>query len=144
MALTNFIENALVDHLLRGVPYTAPATVYVGLFTATPSDSGGGTEVAGGSYARASIACSLANFSGTQGAGTTAASSGTSGATSNNISIAFPTPSANWGTVTHFALFDAPTGGNMLAYAALSITRTVNNGDLAPSFPVANLSFGLD
>lgn len=144
MAISNFLENNLIDFLLRGQAYTPPATIYVALFTATPSDAGGGTEVSGGSYARASLACSLASLAGTQGAGTTAASSGTSGVTSNNAAITFPTPSANWGTVTHFGVFDASTAGNLLFYGALTVNRTINNGDAAPAFPTSNLTFSVD
>lgn len=144
MPLADYLENKLIDFLLRAQPFSAPATVYVGLFTAAPTDAGGGVEVSGGSYARGSLACSLVNFAGTQGVGTTAVSSGTSGATSNNAPVVFPTPSANWGTVTHFGVFDAPTTGNLLFYGTLSTSRTINNGDGAPSFPVSNLTFSLD
>ena len=143
-AMTNYLENALVDQLLRGQTYTFPATLYIALFTAAPTDTGGGTEVSGGSYARYSIACSLTNWAGTQGAGTTAASSGTSGTTSNNITITFPAPTANWGTVTSFAIFDQLTGGNMLLYGNLTSSKTVNNGDAAPSFTAASLSYQID
>lgn len=143
-ALSNYLENNIIDYILRGQTFTPPSTLYVGLFTAAPSDTGGGTEVAGGSYARVSIASSMVNWAGTQGAGTTTASSGTSGTTSNNIVISFPTPTANWGTITHVALFDASTSGNMIIYGALSTSKTVNNGDAAPSFQAAALSFQID
>ena len=127
--LTDYAENKLTDALLRGQAIGTPATWYVALFTAAPSDAGGGTEVTGGSYARASFSASLANWSGTQGAGTTAASSGTGGASSNNAVISFPTPSAGWGTVTHFALMDASTSGNMWIQKALTASKTINSGD---------------
>ena len=143
-ALSNYLENNIIDYVLRGQTFTPPSTLYVGLFTAAPSESGGGTEVSGGSYARASFASTLVNWAGTQGAGTTTASSGTSGTTSNNTVISFPTPTANWGVITHVALFDASTGGNMVIYGALSTSKTVNNGDSAPSFQAAALSFQID
>ena len=127
--LTDYAENKLTDALLRGQAIGTPATWYVALFTAAPSDAGGGTEVTGGSYARASFSASLANWSGTQGAGTTAASSGTGGASSNNAVISFPTPSAGWGTVTHFALMDAASSGNMWIQKALTTSKTINSGD---------------
>lgn len=144
MTISNYLENNLIDWLLRGQAFTPPATVYVALFTAAPSDAGGGTEVTGGAYARGSLACSLANFAGTQGEGTTEVSSGTSGVTSNNSAITYPTPSANWGICTHFGVFDAVTGGNLLFYGPLGVTRTISNGDPAPSFPVSTLSFSVD
>lgn len=153
-ALSDFFENKLIDFLLRGQALgitgataasgTGPATTYVALFTANPSDNGGGTEVTGGSYARVAVTSSLANWAGTQSSGSTTASSGTSGTTSNNSSITFPAPTANWGVITGFGVYDASTGGNLLFYGALTTNKTVNNGDAAPSFPAASLSLQLD
>jgi hypothetical protein len=138
-ALTDFSENKLIDFLLRAQSYPAPSNLYIGLFTAAPSDSGGGTEVSGGSYARVTYAASLANWAGTQSSGSTTASSGTGGATSNNNAVTFPAPSANWGVVTHWGIFDAASGGNLLYHGALSTSKTVNNGDAAPSFAAGAL-----
>jgi len=120
---------------------TIPAltTKYIGLLTAAPSDTGGGTEVSGGSYARVAVACTLAAFAGTQAAGSTTASTGTGGTTSNNAAITYPAPTANWGTVTHYAEYDAPTGGNLLTWDALTASRVILNGDPAPSFSIAQL-----
>jgi hypothetical protein len=143
-ALSDYLENKLIDWLLRNQTFTPPATAYVGLLTAAPSDTGGGTGVSGGSYARVSVASSLANWAGTQSAGSTTASSGTGGTTSNNGTITFPAPTANWGTVTHFAVYDASTAGNLLFWAALTTSKTVNNGDAAPSFAAAALTFQID
>lgn len=143
-AMSDYVENKLVDFLLRGQTFTPPSTVYVGLFTATPSDTGGGTEVSGGSYARVAVASSLANWSGTQGAGTTTASSGTSGTISNNIAVVFPLPTAAWGVITHTALFDAATGGNEILYGALVNPKTVNQGDSAPTFQAGALAYQID
>jgi hypothetical protein len=139
-AKSDYLENKIIDWLFRGQTYTPPATIYVGLLTSAPTDAGGGTEVSGGSYARVGVASSLTNWAGTQGAGTTTASSGTSGTTSNNAAITFPAPTANWGVVSHFALYDAASGGNMLYYAALTTPKTINNGDAAPSFAAGQLS----
>lgn len=99
-----------------------------------------GVEVTGGSYARASLATSLANWSGTQGAGTTTASSGTGGASSNNGAIAFPAPTANWGVCGAMGIYDAASGGNQLFLRPLGTPKTVNNGDPAPSFTAGQLS----
>lgn len=142
-ALSNFLENRLVDHLLRGQAYTPPTTLHYALFVAAPTDAGGGTEVAGGSYARAAVTPSLSAFAGTQGAGTTTASSGTGGSTSNNGQIAFPAPTAGWGNVTHFGVFDAPSGGNLLWWGALTAAKTINSGDAAPVFPAGAFTFTL-
>lgn len=142
--MSDYLENKLIDWLLRGQTFTPPATVYVALFTAAPSDAGGGTEVSGGSYARVAVASSLANWAGTQAAASTVASSGTSGGTSNNGAVTFPAPTANWGVVTHFAIYDASTAGNLLFYGALSTSKTINNGDSAPSFAAAQLTIQID
>lgn len=143
-ALSDYLENKLIDHILRGQAFSAPTNAYVGLLTSAPSDAGGGTEVTGGSYARVAVAASLANWAGTQGAGTTTASSGTSGTTSNNAAITFPTPSASWGSITHIGVYDASTAGNLLFFSALTASKTVNNGDPAPSFAAAALTFQID
>ena len=143
-AMTNYLENKLTDWYWRGQAFTPPATHYFALFTAAPSDAGGGTEVYGGSYARVGVSSSLANFAGTQSAASVTASSGTSGTTSNNNAITFPTPTANWGSITHVAVFDALTGGNMLWQGALSAAKTVNNGDAAPSFAASTFSAQMD
>lgn len=139
-SMSDYLENKLGDHVLRGLAYTAPANTYVALFTAAPSDAGGGTEVSGGSYARVAIA--PANWNGTHGS-TTGASSGTGGQYSNAVALTFPAPTANWGTATHFAVFDAATGGNMLFQAALTTSRTINSGDAAPVFNAGGLTFTL-
>ena len=139
-AMSDYLENKLVDHILRAQTFTAPATVYVSLHTAAPTGDVPGTEVSGGSYARVAVTSSLSNWAGTQSAGSTTASSGTGGATSNNAAITFPAPSASWGTISHFASWDASTAGNLLFHGSLTTSKTVNNGDAAPSFAAAALS----
>ena len=143
-AMSDYLENKLVDHIFRGVTFTAPAALHVALFTAAPSDSGGGTEVSGGSYARAALAPSTTNWASTGGATTTTnPSAGTGGATSNNGAIMFPSPTANWGVATHFGIFDASTSGNLLVWGALTASKTINNGDAAPSFAISALAVTL-
>jgi hypothetical protein len=149
-AMSDVLENKLIDWFFRGQAIgitgasaaagTGPTSLYIGLLTAAPSDAGGGTEVTGGSYARATVASSLANWAGTQSAGSTVASSGTGGQTSNNGAIAFPAPTANWGLITHFGIYDASSGGNLLIWGALAVSKTVNNGDAAPQFNAAALT----
>lgn len=138
-AMSDFLENKLIDQLFRGQAAPTTSTLYVGLLTAAPSDSGGGTEVSGNSYARVAVTSSLANWAGTQSAGSTTASSGTGGQTSNNSAITFPTPSGTWGTVTHFGIYDATSGGNLLFWGALTISKTINQSDTV-TFPAASLS----
>lgn len=110
---SDYLENKVLDHVFRNTSYTPPTTVYLGLFTAAPSDSGGGTEVSGGSYARQSIAFGAA----------------AAGATDNTGLLSFPTPTADWGVVTHAALFDALTAGNMLAWGPLTNSRNILTND---------------
>jgi hypothetical protein len=133
-AMTDYLETALINHLFRGTAYTAPSTIYVGLLTAACSDSTAGTEVSGNNYSRAGVAAGTGNW---------AATSGGNGTTSNVNVISFPTPSASWGTVTHFGLYDASTAGNLLVCQALTVAKTVNNGD-ALSFPAGTLTFQID
>lgn len=139
-ALTDYAENKIVDAVFRGQTLGAPATFYVALYTAACNDAGGGTEVTGGSYARVAVTSSLANWAGTQSAGSTTASSGTGGQTSNNAAITFPAPTGNWGTITHFALLDASTAGNMWVCQSLTASKNVSSGDAAPSFAVGALT----
>jgi hypothetical protein len=141
--LTDYLENKIIDHLFRGTSYTAPSTLYVSLHTAACSDSSTGTEVSGGSYARVAVTSNGTNWANTQNSGT-GVSTGTSGTTSNSSAITFPAPTANWGTVTHFGIFDASTSGNMLLCQALTVSKTINNGDAAPSFAAGALTIQID
>lgn len=153
-ANTDFLENKLIDFIFRAQALgitgataaagTGPATLYIGLFTAAPSDTGGGTEATGGSYARVAVTSSLTNWAGTQAAASTTASSGTSGTTSNNIAITFPASTAAWGTLTYWAAFDAATAGNMLIEAALTSSMAVGSAGITPSFAPGTLTYQID
>ena len=132
--LSDYTKNELRKHVFRTGSFTKPAALYLGLFTAAPTDAGGGTEVVGGSYARVQVGPSDAAWS----------AHATAGRTQNSASVTFPVPSAAWGTVTHAAWFDAATGGNMIAWQQLVTSRVVNNGDPAPSFNAAALDFQWD
>ena len=134
-AKTDYLEDKFIDHLFRGTPYTAPTTLYVALYTAAPDDTGGGTEVSGGGYARVGVANSDTEWAATVGGNAT---------TSNLNDITFPAPTADWGQVTHFGIFDAATGGNLLVYAALTTPKTINNGDPAPKFAAGALTYQED
>ena len=116
--LTDYQESLVGEHFFRNSSQTPVATLYFALFTAAPSDAGGGTEVTGGSYAR------IAKTAATNGFGAFAA-----GVASNVETIDFGTASANWGTITHMAIFDALTVGNMMAWGALAVAKTVNSAD---------------
>ncbi len=127
---SDFLEVELRKHLFRTGSYTKPTILAVALFTVTPSDSGGGTEVSGGSYARIDRPPLDANWTG---------ASATDGLTDNAAAITFATPTANWGTVVAFGIFDALTAGNLLVYGPISPSKTINNGDPAPAFAAGAL-----
>lgn len=139
-ATGDYLENQVIDTIFRAQATSLGANIFIGLSTAACSDSSVGTEVSGGSYARVSVARSLANWAGTQGSGTTVASTGTGGQTSNNNVVTFATPSAGWGTVTHVFVADASTGNNILFCTALTVSKTINSGD-AVTFPAGSLTF---
>ncbi len=130
MSASNFLEDAILNHVLRGVAFpTLPAGCHFALFTAAPSDAGGGTEVTGGSYARVAVTRATGSWA-------VPADSAGSQQTSNSAAITFPTPTASWGVVTHLGIFDAATAGNLLYHAALGTSRTIASGDSAPSFAI--------
>ena len=114
---SDYLENKTLIHIFGGTAYTAPGTLYVGLYTAAPSDTGGGTEVSGGSYARKSMPdMTVSGTSPTQA--------------TNGAAVEFVTATGSWGTVTHVGVFDALTTGNLMAWAALTASKTVASGDV--------------
>ena len=121
------LEVELRKHLFLTASFTKPTTIDIGLYTAAPGEAGGGTEVTGGSYARVARNPLDANWTSV---------SATTGLTDNAAVITFPTPTANWGLITHFQLI-FNTGA---IYGTLTASKTVNNGDAAPSFAAAALS----
>lgn len=154
-AMSDFLENKYIDWFFRAQALgvtggtaaagTGPATLYVSLLTTLNNDADSAkVEVSGGSYARVAVTSSLANWAGTQGAGTTTASTGSSGTTSNNNTITFPTPTANWGTVVGFEIRDAATGGNVCYSGTVTPNKTINNGDPAPYYPAGSLTVQVD
>lgn len=118
-AMSDYLETLLLNLIFRTQTATKPAAIYIALFTAAPSDSGGGTEVTGGSYARTQVTQADANWN----------APGVGGLTDNVAAITFPTATANWGTVTHVGIFDASTAGNLLFHGALTASKVVNSGD---------------
>lgn len=148
--MTDHLENKLIDALFRGVAYTMPTTLAVALHTAACSDSSAGTEVstAGSTgYLRVALNPSTSNWASTGGAGTTTnPSAGTGGTTSNNSAITFPTATANWGTVSHFSIWDNSTvgAGNMLFCKALSGGSQAVNSGSTPSFAAGALTVQID
>ncbi len=145
-ALTDYGENKKVDALLRGQALGAPATWYLALFTTTCTDAGPGTEVStsGTGYDRQAVTASLANWAGTQSAGSTAASSGTGGTTSNNNAITWSVSTASWGTIEAVGWMDASTAGNRWVCINLNAPVTVGGAGFTLSFSAGTLTFQID
>ncbi len=117
MPMTRYLRKKLGDHALGKAAFTMPTTVYMALFTASPTDAGTLTsEVTGGSYARIEATSKMGTFDSTTGIAV------------NSVDIDFGTPTANWGTVSYAAFLDASTSGNMLYYEALPTARAVTSG----------------
>jgi len=115
---SDYCENKILDHLFGKGDYTPP-TIYVGLSAADPTDSGAGlSEPSGQGYARAVTTAADWNVA-------------ASGLLDNANVILLGPAAGNWGTLTHFALFDAAAGGHLLVHGALMQPKTVENGDSA-------------
>jgi hypothetical protein len=115
------LENELLDHVFRNAAYSSPSAVYLALYTANPTDAGGGTEVAGSGYAREAI--------------TFGAASG--GAIANTSAVEFTAGGGNFGTITAVGIFDASTSGNLLAWNEIT-SVTINDGDTL-NFPIGDI-----
>lgn len=126
MSFSNYLENKVMLHVFGATAYTAPSTLYVGLFTSDPGEAGSGTEVSGGSYARQSAAFTVAG-----------------NLASNTAAVEFPTASASWGTITYAAIYDAATSGNLLASGGLTTSKTIDSGDVF-RIPAGDFDITLD
>ena len=134
MSASNFLELELLDHVLGNAAYTAPATVYIALHTADPTEAGGTGEVASSNaYARVAVTNNATNWPAASG-----------GSKANGTAITFPTPTgAGWGLVTHFSILDASSSGNTLFSGALTASQTINAGNTV-SFGVGALTVTAD
>ena len=114
-ALSDHAENLLLNWLMTTDSVTRPTAWYIGLYTAAPSDSGGGTEVTGNGYSRQSATWGTA--------------SGTGGTTDNEANVTFTASGGDWGTITHIGIHDAASSGNLLWHGAMSASKTIADGD---------------
>lgn len=131
-AASNYLENAIMNNVLGQVTMPSIANTHVALFTAGPDDSGGGTEASGTNYSRVNLANN-----------TTSWPTATAGTKANGVVITFPTAGGSWGTITHWGIFSAASGGNLLFHGSLGTAKAVNTGD-APSFPIGTLTITAD
>lgn len=130
-SFSDYLENELLDHVFGNGSYTPPTNVFVALSTADPTDDGSGiAEPGAGAYARVSTAGADWNTA-------------VAGALDNANEITFPEATASWGTLTHFALFDALTGGNMLGHSSLTTSKAIGIGDTA-KYAAGELDVTLD
>jgi hypothetical protein len=129
---SNYLEEQIGTHLLRTGSWTKPAALYVALFTTLPAEDGtGGVEVSGTGYARVQHDAADANWT---------APTGGNGLYSNNGAVQFGSPTANWGSIVGFGLYDASVAGNYLLGALFASPVTVNDGDPAPAFATGQLT----
>ena len=126
--LTDHVNNLVLDHWFGGVVTTPPAVLYVGLSLKYAAKDGAIVEPASGGYARVPVPNGPAEFP--------AASGGTK---ANAAPITFPAPTADWGIVESLFLADAPTGGNILAMADLTVLKQILAGDPAPKVVAGGL-----
>jgi hypothetical protein len=124
-SFSDYLENAVLNHVFRNTALTAPTTVYLALYTALPTDAGGGTQVSGGGYARQAI--------------TFGAPSG--GVINNTSAVSFTASGAAYGTVVGVGIFDALSAGNLLAWDDIT-SAVVNDGDTI-NFPISNITLTL-
>ena len=112
--LSNYLENALLDHVLRSTSYTSPTTVYVGLYTSDPGDDNSGTECTGGAYARQELSVTTAS----------------AGVVTSSADVTFPQATDDWGTISHIGILDAVSSGNLLMHTELTTSKTISTGDV--------------
>src|SRR6056297_2217560 len=125
-ALSNTYETSVLTWLLTGDAVTRPSSFYIGLFTTDPTDADSGTEVSGGAYVRQPASFTVSGDAAT----TTAAAE-------------WPVATADWGTITHVAVYDAATGGSIIAHAALTEAKPINTDDVF-RVPTGGLDITLD
>ena len=123
-AFSDYSEKLLLDWLMTSGSATRPTAWYVALYTAAPSDSGGGTEVSGNGYVRKAVAFDAASTPG--------------GTTSNTGAVSFTASGGAWGTITHIGIFTAETSGNLLWHGGLTASKAVGDGDTI-EFAIGNI-----
>jgi hypothetical protein len=132
-SFNNYLEDEILDHIFGGAAWSAPASTYIGLSTADPTDDASGVaEPSGNGYARVNFTNNATNWPAASG-----------GAKANGVAVTFPEASGSWGTITHFFINDAATAGNYLAHGALTASKVVDSGDTI-SFPIGDIDITLD
>ncbi|MDC1104836.1 hypothetical protein OAS61_00440 [Candidatus Thioglobus sp.] len=113
-AMSDYLENEILDHILATGAYTMPSAIYIGLSTGSFGDDASGTELNGNGYTRKVMAFDAA----------------VAGTADNSGAVEFSAATASWGTVSHFGLFDASSGGNLLIHGAFTAAKLIDTGDI--------------
>ena len=130
---SDYTESKIINHLMRSATWAKTTARWISLHTESPYDDATGTEVSGGSYARQQLDASDTNWS------EEGSSPYTLGVCKNLVAITYPSPTADWGHITNFGVWDDPTAGNLLWYGALDTPVDVLNGGAAPTFDVETI-----
>jgi hypothetical protein len=112
--MSDYLENKFLDHFCGTASTTAPAAIYLGLSTASMNDDNSGTELSGSGYARQAITFGSAS----------------SGTATSNAAVEFPAATASWGSVSHWAIYDASSAGNQLFHGSFATAKTIATGDI--------------
>ena len=135
MPMTNAQKAKLLDHYYGGPDLTRPATLYIGLSTTTPTDAGANfTEPVGNGYARIAVTNDSTKWN--------SATSANPSVKTNKVQLEFPEATGNWGTITHWGIFEVSTGGTCVDWAALELAKAISTGDVA-RFKAADLKIQL-
>ena len=126
MSFSNSFETTVLNWAFTTGSATRPTAWYIALFTTDPGEASGGTEVSGSGYVRQSATFTVTGDTAT-----------------NSAAIEYPEATASYGTVTHIAIMDASTGGNQIAYAALSASKAIDTGDIL-RIPAGDLDITLN
>lgn len=113
-AMSDYLELKFLDHFTGTASTSAPAAVYLGLSTASINDDASGTELSGNNYTRKAITFASA----------------ASGSISSNAAVEFNAATGSWGTVSHWGIWDASTGGNLLYHGAFTTGKAIATGDI--------------
>jgi hypothetical protein len=114
-SFSDYLEDKLLKHVFTNTAYTSPTSLYVALYTAAPTDAGGGTELSGSGYARKAVSFTV---------------SGTTTLATNSAAVEFDAATGSWGTIVAVAIYDALTSGNFLAWSDLTASKTISTGDI--------------
>ena len=113
-------EDRVLDHIFGVAAYTAESNLYVALCTSTVLDSdtadGVTGEVSGGAYVRHK--CNTWETA-------------VDGSLTNAIVLTFEQATADWGTITHFAVCDHSSTGAMIIHGAVNTAKNIGSGDTA-------------